>query len=58
VPAAAQQPGADEKAREKQLVAILDSLHPVSGDVSVPQASAVLHLGKDYIISRRRKRGA
>jgi len=48
VPAAAQQPAADQKAREKQLVAILDSLHPVSGDVSVPQASAVLHLGKDY----------
>lgn len=48
VPAPAQQPGADQKAREKQLVAILDSLHPVSGDVAVPQASAVLHLGKDY----------
>jgi uncharacterized membrane-anchored protein len=48
VPAAAQPQSVDQKAREKQLVAILDSLHPVSGDVQVPQASAVLHLGKDY----------
>jgi uncharacterized membrane-anchored protein len=48
VPVTAQAPGADQKAREKQLVAILDSLHPVSGDVAIPQASAVLHLGKDY----------
>ncbi|MET1112326.1 MAG: DUF2167 domain-containing protein [Allosphingosinicella sp.] len=48
VPLAAQQPAADQKTREKQLVAILDSLHPVSGDVNVPEASAVLHLGKDY----------
>lgn len=48
VPLAAQQPAADQKTREKQLVAILDSLHPVSGDVAVPEASAVLHLGKDY----------
>jgi uncharacterized membrane-anchored protein len=46
--APAQAPTADQKARERELVAILDSLHPVSGDVSVPQASAVLHLGKDY----------
>ncbi|HYI39034.1 MAG TPA: DUF2167 domain-containing protein [Allosphingosinicella sp.] len=46
--APAQPPTADQKARERELVAILDSLHPVSGDVSVPQASAVLHLGKDY----------
>lgn len=48
VPAPAQPQAADQKARERELVAILDSLHPVSGDVSVPQASAVLHLGKDY----------
>jgi uncharacterized membrane-anchored protein len=48
VPAAAQPAAADQKAREKQLVAILDSLHPVSGDVTMPEASAVLHLGKDY----------
>jgi uncharacterized membrane-anchored protein len=46
--ATAQPPSAEQKAREKQLVAILDSLHPVSGDVVVPQASATLHLGKDY----------
>jgi len=46
--ATAQPATAEQKAREKQLVAILDSLHPVSGDVTVPQASAVLHLGKDY----------
>ncbi len=48
VPAAAQPAEADPKARERELVAILDSLHPVSGDVAIPQASAVLHLGKDY----------
>lgn len=48
VPALGQAPAADQKARERQLVAILDSLHPASGDVAVPQASAVLHLGKDY----------
>ena len=44
----AQPPTAEQKSREKQLTEILESLHPVSGDVSVPQASAILHLGKDY----------
>jgi uncharacterized membrane-anchored protein len=46
--APAQAPSAEQKAREQQLTAILESLHPVSGDVSIPQASAILHLGKDY----------
>ena len=46
--APAQPPTAEQKARDRQLTAILESLHPVSGDVSIPQASAVLHLGKDY----------
>ncbi|HEX8625449.1 MAG TPA: DUF2167 domain-containing protein [Allosphingosinicella sp.] len=48
VPTLGQAPAADQKARERELIAILDSLHPASGDVAVPQASAVLHLGKDY----------
>lgn len=39
---------AAEQARARELKAILDSLRPVSGDVALPQASAVLHLGKDY----------
>ena len=46
--APAQAPTAEQKAREKQLVEILNSLHPVSGDVAIPEAAAVLHLGKDY----------
>jgi len=46
--APAQPPAADEQARERELVAILKSLHPVSGDVVIPQANATLHLGKDY----------
>jgi uncharacterized membrane-anchored protein len=46
--AMAQPPTAEQKAREQQLTAILKSLHPVSGDVAIPQASAILHLGKDY----------
>lgn len=41
-------PTAEEIARSQQLKGILDSLHPVSGDVVVPGADAVLHLGKDY----------
>lgn len=46
--APAQPTAAEQKAREQQVEAILKSLHPVSGDVAVPQASAMLHLGKDY----------
>jgi uncharacterized membrane-anchored protein len=48
LPAAAQAPAPQEQAREKQLKEILDSLHPVSGDVTIPGADAVLHLGKAY----------
>jgi uncharacterized membrane-anchored protein len=46
--APAQPSSAEQKGREQQLTAILQSLHPVSGDVTVPQAAAVLHLGEDY----------
>lgn len=46
--APAQPPAADQQARERQLSEILKSLHPVSGDVVIPGASATLHLGKDY----------
>lgn len=47
-PATAPTPTAQEQARLKQLTEILNSLHPVSGDVAIPQAEAVLHLGKNY----------
>lgn len=39
---------AQEQARGRQLKELLDSLHPVSGDVDIPGADAVLHLGKAY----------
>jgi uncharacterized membrane-anchored protein len=50
VPAAAQQPqpSAQEQAQAKKMRAILESLHPVSGDVTLPAANAMLHLGKDF----------
>jgi uncharacterized membrane-anchored protein len=47
VPAAAQQaPAAPQPAKELQ--AMLDGLHPQTGDVPIPAAGAVLHLGKGY----------
>src|SRR4051812_33775929 len=51
VPAGAQQdpaPSPQQQAQAQKLKAILESLHPVSGDVALPGASATLHLGKDY----------
>ncbi|MEA3038160.1 MAG: hypothetical protein QOE79_673, partial [Sphingomonadales bacterium] len=51
VPAAAQQPqppSGEEQATAKKLKDILESLHPVSGDVALPAGNAVLHLGKDF----------
>jgi uncharacterized membrane-anchored protein len=51
VPAAAQQPqppSAQEQATAKKMKEILESLHPVSGDVPLPAGNAVLHLGKDF----------
>jgi uncharacterized membrane-anchored protein len=50
LPAAAQAPAPtpQELARDKQLREILASLHPRSGDVAIPGAQAVLHLGKAY----------
>lgn len=36
------------EARSQQLQAILKSLHPVFGDVTIAQAGAVLHLGRDF----------
>lgn len=45
---AAAPPTAEEKARAQKDQAILDSLQPVFGDVSIDQAKAVLHLGKRY----------
>jgi uncharacterized membrane-anchored protein len=51
LPAAAQQPQpapSEQQARAARMKAILESLHPVSGDVALPGADAVLHLGKDF----------
>ncbi|MEA3034766.1 MAG: hypothetical protein QOH04_525 [Sphingomonadales bacterium] len=51
VPAAAQQPqppSAQEQAQAKKMRTILESLHPLSGDVTLPAANAMLHLGKDF----------
>jgi uncharacterized membrane-anchored protein len=54
VPAAAQAPAPQEQAqaqaqaRQAQLKEILASLHPMTGDVAIPAADAVLHLGKAY----------
>jgi hypothetical protein len=50
-PAAAQQdpaPTPTQQAQAQKMRAILESLHPVSGDVALPGASATLHLGKDF----------
>jgi uncharacterized membrane-anchored protein len=46
--APAQPASADQQARDREVQSILKSLHPVSGDVVIPAASATLHLGKDY----------
>lgn len=45
---ASDHPTPQEQARIQQIQEILDGLHPVTGDVPLPQAEAVLHLGKDY----------
>jgi uncharacterized membrane-anchored protein len=50
-PASAQQdppPTPQQQAQAQKMKAILESLHPVSGDVALPAANAVLHLGKDF----------
>jgi uncharacterized membrane-anchored protein len=41
-------PTAQEQARISQLKAIQDSLHPQTGDVRLPDADVVLHLGENY----------
>jgi uncharacterized membrane-anchored protein len=52
LPAAAKAPAPaptpQELARDKQLREILASLHPQTGDVTIPGAEAVMHLGKAY----------
>ena len=46
---AAQQPSANEQAAfEAQLRSIAERLHPQGGDIRIPSANAVLHLGEDY----------
>jgi uncharacterized membrane-anchored protein len=46
--ASAQQLTPEQKAKLAQFEAMERSFHPATGDVSIPQANAVLHLGKDY----------
>ena len=48
LPAQAAEPTPAEQALIQKYKGILAQLHPVSGDVAVPGADAVLHLGKDY----------
>ena len=38
----------DAAAFEREVRRIADQLHPVTGDVRIPAAGAVLHLGEDY----------
>jgi uncharacterized membrane-anchored protein len=45
---AAQPASPDAKAVERRIQSIAARLHPVTGDVRIPQANAVLHLGRDY----------
>lgn len=51
VPAAAQpapKPTPEQQAEIRKLQALLEDLHPATGDVQIAPAQAVLHLGKDY----------
>ena len=44
----AQSASPEAKAEEARLRNIADRLHPVTGDVRIPGANAILHLGEDY----------
>ncbi len=39
---------AEDQARAQQMRRILDSLHPQTGDIRLPNGNAILHLGSDY----------
>ena len=41
-------PSAEDQARARQMRQLLDSLHPQTGDVRLPDGNAILHLGTDY----------
>jgi uncharacterized membrane-anchored protein len=47
-PASAQQPSASQQEYMKRMAALQQSLHPATGDVTIPEAKAVLHLGSSY----------
>lgn len=47
-PASAGHSGAGEAAMPPEMAALLKSLHPQAGDVRIPEAKAVLHLGDRY----------
>jgi uncharacterized membrane-anchored protein len=46
--ASAPQPSPEEAARAQQLQALMDSLHPRTGSVAIPQAEVILNLGEGY----------
>ena len=49
VPALRAQPApSNEQAMEARIRNINAQLHPVTGDIRIPEANAVLHLGEDY----------
>jgi len=41
-------PSAADQARAQQMRQLLDSLHPQTGDVRLPEGNAILHLGSEY----------
>lgn len=47
-PALGQAASPEEQAMIKKISAIMDSLHPQYGEVTIREAEAMLHLGKDY----------
>ena len=47
-PAAGQSNQSDEAELQRRIESISSRLHPVTGDVRLPGANAVLHLGSDY----------
>lgn len=44
----AQSTSPEAKAEEARLRSIAERLHPVTGDIRIPGANAILHLGEDY----------
>jgi uncharacterized membrane-anchored protein len=47
-PVHAQQPSPEQQASVQKALALAKELHPAKGDVAIPEAGAMLHLGDDY----------